>query len=46
VTSDTGVGNPAAASAEKGGRYVQAVVSKVADFLTALAEADTESLYE
>ncbi len=46
VTDDTGVGNPAAASAEKGARYVQAVVGKIAGFLAALAEADTERLYE
>jgi creatinine amidohydrolase len=46
VTADTGVGNPAAATAEKGRRYVDAVVAKVADFFVDLARADTTELYE
>lgn len=46
VTDDTGVGNPSAASAEKGARYVHAVAGKIADFLVALAAADPASLYE
>ena len=46
VTSDTGVGDPSRASAEKGARYVQAVVTRVGEFLVELASADPEMLYE
>jgi creatinine amidohydrolase len=46
VTDDTGSGNPAAATAEKGKRYVEAVTGKIADFLVELARADTSKLYE
>jgi creatinine amidohydrolase len=46
VTDDTGVGNPAAATAEKGRRYVDAVSAKIGDFLVELARADTAKLYE
>src|SRR5439155_21672937 len=37
VTDDTGVGNPAAATSEKGRRYVDAVSEKIAGFLVDLA---------
>ena len=46
VTDDTGSGNPAAATAEKGKRYVEAVTGKIADFLVELARADTTKMYE
>ncbi len=46
VTDDTGVGNPAAATAEKGRKYVAAVSEKIAGFLVELAKADTTKLYE
>ncbi len=46
VTDDTGSGNPAAATPEKGKRYVEAVIEKLADFLVELAKADTAKLYE
>lgn len=46
VTADTGVGNPAQASAEKGQRYVEAVAGKIAGFLTDLAKTDPTKLYE
>lgn len=46
VTDDTGVGNPAASTAEKGKRYVDAVSGKLADFLVDLAKADIAKLYE
>jgi creatinine amidohydrolase len=46
VTADTGVGDPAAASPEKGARYVDAVARRVADYLVELAAADLEDLYE
>ena len=46
VTDDTGSGNPAAATADKGKRYVDAVTKKIADFLIELARADTTKMYE
>ena len=45
VTDDTGVGDPRAATREKGERYVAAVVDRVAAFLVELAAADTRNLY-
>jgi creatinine amidohydrolase len=46
VTDDTGSGNPAASTAEKGKRYVDAVTEKVATFLVELAKADANKPYE
>jgi creatinine amidohydrolase len=46
VTDDTGSGNPAASTPEKGKRYVEAVTAKVADFFVELAKADASKLYE
>jgi creatinine amidohydrolase len=46
VTDDTGVGNPAAATPEKGRKYVEAVTEKIGDFLVDLAKADTTRMYE
>ena len=46
VTDDTGVGNPAAATPEKGRKYVEAVTGKIGDFLVDLAQADTTKMYE
>ncbi len=46
VTEDTGVGNPAAATAEKGRKYVEAVIEKVTTFLVDLAKADPKEMYE
>jgi creatinine amidohydrolase len=45
VTDDTGVGNPAASTAEKGKRYLEAVAEKVGAFLIDLAKADITNLY-
>ena len=45
VSHDTGVGNPAAASAEKGERFVATVAEKIAGFLVELAAADPNDLY-
>ena len=45
VSADTGTGNPALATAEKGMRYAEEVTSKVAQFLTELAAADPADLY-
>ena len=46
VTEDTGVGNPAAASADKGARYLDAVCERIGGFLVELASADPDDLYE
>jgi creatinine amidohydrolase len=46
VTEDTGVGNPAAATAEKGRKYVEAVSEKIGGFLVELAQADAAHMYE
>jgi creatinine amidohydrolase len=46
VTDDTGVGDPKAATADKGRRYVEAVSEKIAGFLVELARADAGALYE
>jgi creatinine amidohydrolase len=46
VTDDTGSGNPAAATAEKGRKYVEAVSEKIGGFLVELAKADTGAMYE
>ena len=45
VTADTGIGNPAKATAEKGERYVAAAVERIASFLVELAGLDTNDLY-
>jgi creatinine amidohydrolase len=46
VTSDTGTGNPRAATAEKGEKYLSAVTEKIAGFLVELAQADPGEMYE
>lgn len=46
VTEDTGVGDPRAATREKGERFVHAVCEKIAAYLVDLAHADLEKLYE
>lgn len=46
VSEDTGIGNPKAASAEKGARYVAAVAERIGRFLVDLAGADPADLYE
>jgi creatinine amidohydrolase len=45
VTTDTGVGDPRAADAEKGVHYVSAITQRIADFLVELAAADPDDLY-
>jgi len=45
VTKDTGVGDPALATAEKGRRYLEDVTRKIAAFLVELARADLNDLY-
>ncbi|HJQ21118.1 MAG TPA: creatininase family protein, partial [Gemmatimonadaceae bacterium] len=46
VTDDTGIGNPAKATAAKGEAYVNAAVAKIADFFVELAALDLAKLYE
>lgn len=45
VTDDTGVGDPAAATAEKGAAFLDAVAERIAGFLVELAAADLDDLY-
>jgi creatinine amidohydrolase len=46
VSSDTGVGDPRAATPEKGSEYARAVTEKIGRFLADLAAADPDDLYE
>ena len=46
VTADTGVGNPAAATAAKGAAFLEAATDNIAQFLVELAAADPQDLYE
>lgn len=46
VSADTGTGNPAAATAEKGARFVDAAAARIASFLIELAATDLATLYE
>ena len=46
VTADTGIGDPSRASADKGARYIEAVVGRIADFLVELRDTDPKDLYE
>ena len=46
VSTDTGIGNPRAATPEKGARFFGAVTEKIGGFLVDLAQADTNDMYE
>lgn len=46
ATNDTGVGNPALATPEKGRIYLEAVTQNIAGFFVELAAADIHDLYE
>jgi creatinine amidohydrolase len=46
ISEDTGVGNPAFATKEKGERYFKAVTQKMGDLFFELSKADVENLYE
>lgn len=46
VTADTGVGNPAAATAQKGEKFLDAVADRISGFLVDLAAADVDDLYQ
>lgn len=46
VTQDTGIGDPTAASADKGARFLTACCTRIAAFLVELGRTDPDSLYE
>jgi len=46
VSEDTGIGNPAASTPDKGAAYFATVTEKIGGFLVELAEADPEDLYD
>jgi creatinine amidohydrolase len=46
VTDDTGTGNPKAATAEKGEKFLRAVTERIGGFLVELAQADLTHMYE
>jgi len=46
VTDDTGTGNPAASTPQKGEKFLQAVTEKIGAFLVDLATADLDDMYE
>lgn len=46
VSADTGIGNPQAATAEKGRTYFDAVTDRVSGFLCEFAAADLNDFYE
>jgi creatinine amidohydrolase len=46
VTTDTGIGNPAKATKEKGEKYFNDVVDKVAQLIIDIVNADINDLYE
>jgi len=46
VTDDTGTGNPAAATPQKGEKFLLAVTEQIGGFLVDLAKADLKNMYE
>ena len=46
ITEDTGVGDPKAATVEKGEKYFEAVTQKVSELMIDIAEVDIYDLYE
>jgi len=46
ATADTGIGDPHAATPEKGERCLQDLADRIGEFLVELAEADLDDLYE
>jgi creatinine amidohydrolase len=46
ITADTGVGNPKAASAEKGKRFMEALSAQLGEFFVSLAAADPADMYD
>ncbi|MHB8837882.1 MAG: creatininase family protein [Gemmatimonadaceae bacterium] len=46
VSADTGIGDPRAATADKGMRYVDAVAERIAQFLMELSQGDPATMYK
>jgi creatinine amidohydrolase len=46
VTSDTGIGDPAKATPEKGEKCFNEVISKISTFILELSKADIKNMYE
>jgi len=46
VTDDTGTGNPAPSTPEKGEKFLNAVAEKIGGFLIDLSKADLDKMYE
>jgi len=46
ISEDTGVGNPGAATSEKGEKYFKAVTEKISHLFVQLAQCDLNDLYE
>ena len=46
ITTDTGIGNPAKATPEKGEKCFNEVVKKIGDFIFELSKADVSNMYE
>ncbi len=46
ISADTGVGDPRAATREKGDRFFKAVTEKMSNFMNDLATADVRDLYD
>jgi creatinine amidohydrolase len=46
VSADTGVGNPAAATPQKGERFLAAATARIGSFLIELASTDVSRMYE
>ena len=46
ISKDTGVGNPAKATKEKGQNYYEALTKKLGQFMLDLCEADLDDLYQ
>jgi creatinine amidohydrolase len=46
VSADTGVGDPAEATAQKGEAFLEAVTTNIGQFLVELAAADPQDMYE
>lgn len=46
VTEDTGVGNPSAATAEKGAAFLEVITTEISEFIQELANTDIDEMYE
>ena len=46
VSADTGIGDPRAATADKGARFVDAIADRIAQFFVELSEGDPAAMYK